>query len=90
MGKHSICCAFVFYRRLSYSIVLLSLYNFIFYVNCSIIKIYGVIKQFYQFKEENNMEKAMMMKKFGEKYPKVKAILDQVQASKSIDQNDKD
>ena len=36
------------------------------------------------------MEKAMMMKKFGEKYPKVKAILDQVQASKSIDQNDKE
>ena len=36
------------------------------------------------------MEKAMMMKKFGEKYPKVKAILDQVQASESIDQNDKE
>lgn len=65
----------------------------IFYVNCSIIKIYGVINQFYQIQEEDNMDKAMhesMMEKFGKKYPKIKAILEQVNASELIEQNDKE
>ena len=69
------------------------MHNLIFYVNCSIIRIYGVINQVYKIQEEGNMEKAMnvsMMEKFGKKYPKVKSILEQVHASELIEQNEKE